>query len=282
MTTFASKLDSATDEMKEEIRNIYNRLATEYDERIPGSGPADELFTATESAFLLDRVQPGEHVLDIGCGTGRFTVPMAESGAQVSGLDLSQGMLDVLGAKLSDKGLKADLRQGDMSRMPFPDNSFDVVTSMLALMHVPLADRPAVFREVSRVLKPGGRMLLGVKNGIFERLFTGDRFATVDITDVDNKRLIFTGTGDGKQGNEFEAAWYSFTPQELNLLFGRVGMTVTNIQGNIPLGVWLAQEVLADPRIRAAVSAIESTLADVPPFNHFGYHLLVEAVKPEV
>jgi ubiquinone/menaquinone biosynthesis C-methylase UbiE len=277
MTTYATEPNISA--VKEEVKAVYDRIAKEYDERIPGAGPADDLFTENEIAFLLSKIEPGQKVLDIGCGTGRFTVPLAEIGADTSAVDISAGMLEVLSEKLADRGLSADLRLGDMCQLPFPDATFDVVTSFLALMHLPLADRPAVWREVRRVLKPGGRMILGVKNGIFERLFKGDRFAAVDVTDVDAKKLIFTGCDNGAQ---YEAAWYSFTPQELNTLFAQVGMSVTHLKGNIPFAVWLASEILEDPRAGGLVRTLEATLADVPPFNYLGYHLLVEAVKPEV
>lgn len=277
MTSYASR-PRAAQTVKEQIQSVYNDIAGEYDQRIPGAGPADDMFTATEIQFLLSKIQPGERVLDIGCGTGRFTVPLAELGTDVSALDISTGMLEILRGKLDAKGLAADLQQGDMAHLPFPDNSFDVVTSFLALMHIPLEDRPAVFREVRRVLKPGGRMILGVKNGIFERLFQGDRFAAVDVTDVEAKKLLFTNT---RNGNDYEAAWYSFTPQELDRLFARVGMTVCHLKGNIPFAVWLANEVLHDPRAATLVQTLEHIVADIPPFNYLGYHLLVEAVKPE-
>ncbi|WP_439681202.1 class I SAM-dependent methyltransferase [Embleya sp. MST-111070] len=264
---------------KETVRSVYLRVAEEYDERIPGNGPSDDLFTQAERDFLLGKIRPGERVLDMGCGTGRFTVPMAERGARLSGLDISRSMLDVAERKLSERGLAADLREGDMAAIPFPDASFDTVTSMLALMHIPIADRPAVFAEVRRVLRPGGRMLLGVKNSVFERMFTGDRFASVDVTDVANKQLLFTNT---RSGDEYVAPWFSFSPHELTVLFATVGMTVTQLRGNSPIAVWLADEVLADKTVAGFVAGMERFLADAAPFNTLGYHLLVEAIKPAI
>lgn len=272
-----SQVEEAAAAAKSTVRSVYDQIAGEYDERIPGEGPSDEIFTDTEREFLLGRISSGERVLDLGCGTGRFTVPLAESGAAVTGLDLSQGMIEIARRKLADRGLHAEMQQGDMAHMPFPDGSFDTVTSMLALMHIPLEDRQAVFLEVSRVLKPGGRMLLCVKNSVFERLFTGDRFASVDVTDVENKELVFTDTRDGK---ERTAPWYSFAPDEIARLFARAGMMVSHIRGNSPVSVWLADEVLSNAEIRQAVQRVERALSDVPPFSHLGYHLLAEAVKP--
>ncbi|MFI8933305.1 class I SAM-dependent methyltransferase [Streptomyces sp. NPDC053474] len=281
MTTFQQPTNVSNrhlhaEEQKDTVRTVYEQVAAEYDERIPGAGACDDLFTQSEHEFLFESIRSGEKVLDIGCGTGRFTVPMADKGADVSGLDISRPMLDVAERKLRERGLSADLREGDMAHLPFADASFDTVTSMLALMHIPLQDRPAVFAEVHRVLRPGGRMLLGVKNSVFEEMFTGDRFASVDVTDVESKRLLFTKT---RSGQEYVAPWYSFSPRDLTTLFAAVGMTVTRLRGNSPIAVWLADEVLRDEAVRSFVSKAERFLAEVPPFNHFGYHLLVEAVK---
>jgi ubiquinone/menaquinone biosynthesis C-methylase UbiE len=274
-----SILESASNQVAREkalVRSVYQQIAAEYDERIPGSGPTDEGFTQAERDFVLGKVHAGHTVLDMGCGTGRFTVPMAATGALVTGLDISREMLDVTHAKLSEHGLSADLREGDMARLPFDDNSFDIVTSMLALMHIPLSDRGRVFAEASRVLRPGGRLILGVKNSLFEQFFKGDRFAAIDVTDVDGKQLRFTKT---RSGSDLAAPWYSFSPQELQALFAASGMVMTHLRGNSTISVWLADEVLRDNSVAAAIRALEKNLSDVPPFNYLGYHLLAEAVK---
>ncbi|WP_156727712.1 methyltransferase domain-containing protein [Streptomyces apocyni] len=277
MTILENAPTGLAEEQKVAVRSVYQEVAAEYDERIPGSGPTDEGFTQAERDFVLSKVRAGQKVLDMGCGTGRFTVPMAEAGVQVTGLDISRAMLDVTEAKLSARGLSGDLYEGDMAHLPFEDNSFDVVTSMLALMHIPLEDREAVFAEVARVLRPGGRLVIGVKNGLFEQFFKGDRFAAVDITDVEAKQLLFTKTRGGK---DLTAPWYSFTPQDLNALCAASGMTVTHLRGNSTISAWLADEVLQDNGVAGVVRALEKNLGDVPPFNHLGYHILVEAVKP--
>ncbi|MER7759606.1 methyltransferase domain-containing protein [Streptomyces sp. NPDC097619] len=270
-------LSGLAEAQKSQVRSVYQEIATEYDERIPGEGVSDDLFTASEHDFVLSKVRAGQKVLDIGCGTGRFTVPMAAAGAEVSGLDISRAMLDVTAGKLAARGLTADLREGDMAHLPFEDASFDVVTSMLALMHIPLGDRQAVFAEIARVLKPGGKLVIGVKNSLFEQFFKGDRFAAVDITDVEAKTLLFTKTRGGK---DLTAPWYSFSPQELNSLCATSGMIVTHLRGNSTISAWLADEVLADSGVAGVVRTLEKNLGDVPPFNYLGYHILVEAVKP--
>ena len=269
--------DIGSQQERAQVREVYETIAGEYDERIPGNGVVDEIFTESETAFLLGKVGPGDDVLDMGCGTGRFTIPLAERARSVSGLDLSPMMLLSARKKLADRGLEADLREGDMADMPFPDASFDVVVSMLALMHIPRQDRQKVFHEIARVLRPGGRLLIGVKNSLFERMFRGDRFAAVDVTDVESEELVFTGT---RSGENMIAPWHSFSPDELTSLSAVAGLCLVHLRGNSSISAWLADAVLADTGVRSAVRHVEKVLADIPPFSHLGYHLLAEAVKP--
>jgi SAM-dependent methyltransferase len=259
-----------------QVRKVYETIADEYDERIPGNGVVDEIFTDSEADFLLGKVRSCDDVLDLGCGTGRFTLPLAERARSVSGLDMSPMMLATARKKLADRGLEADLHEGDMADLPFDDASFDVVVSMLALMHIPRQDRQQVFSEAARVLRPGGRLLIGVKNSLFERMFRGDRFAAIDITDVESEELIFTRTRSGK---DMVAPWHSFSPDELASLSAVAGLTLVHLRGNSSISAWLADAVLADIGVRSAVQRIETVLADIPPFSHLGYHLLAEAVK---
>lgn len=259
------------------IKTVYEEIANEYDERIPGSTASDKLFTETEFNFLLNRINSSDNVLDMGCGTGRFTIPIAQKARKTTGLDISAAMLAKADEKSQKLSLNIDFQEGDMANMPFEDSSFDVITSMLALMHIPLENRQQVFVEASRVLKPGGRMIVSVKNSIFERLSSVDRFASVDITDIEDKQLIFTAT---KSGKELTAPWYSFSPQELNTLFSVAGLNVVQLKGNIPLSAWLSDKVLEDTSVRDVISKFEKILGDIPPFNYFGYHIIAEAVKP--
>ncbi len=154
---------------------------------------------------------------------------------------------------------------------------YDVVTCMLTLMHILPENRLQIFQEMNRVLKPGGKLILSVKNALFERLSKTDRFASSDITDSDQKRLIFTNT---RSGEHITAPWYSFSPQDIETLCVYVRMSVTHLRGNTPFSAWIADSLLKDPKVYAAISQIEDIVGDVPPFNYFGYYLLVEAIKP--
>ena len=116
---------------------------------------------APVAADLLEaaRLQPGERVLDVACGTGVVTRLAAErvgaSGA-VAGLDVNPAMLAV--ARRESPGVR--WYEASAESMPLPDASFDVVLCQMGLQFV--ADKLAALREIRRVLAPGGRALISV------------------------------------------------------------------------------------------------------------------------
>ena len=99
------------------------------------------------------RVGPGTSVLDVGCGAGLTLVLAAERGALVSGLDVSPGLLGVARERLPG----ADLRDGDMESLPFPDGAFDAVVGVNAFQFA--GDPRLALREAARVTRPGGRVI---------------------------------------------------------------------------------------------------------------------------
>ncbi len=105
---------------------------------------------------------PGEHILDLGCGTGIFTDQVLEKGARVTGLDISIPMVQAGAWKLSDRnfgGLCAD-----MTALPFGDDTFDKVYSMTAVEFI--EDAQTVVREMERVARPGATLVLTTLNAL--------------------------------------------------------------------------------------------------------------------
>jgi ubiquinone/menaquinone biosynthesis C-methylase UbiE len=100
---------------------------------------------------------PGRHVLDVGCGTGADLQFYARAGCHVHGVDVSPTMLKVARKRL---GEQADLKLCNAAQMPFQNESFDLILASYTLHEMPFELRPAVVEEMTRVVKPDGRILL--------------------------------------------------------------------------------------------------------------------------
>jgi len=113
----------------------------------------------TKTAFELFQFRKGEKVLDIGCGTGNFSIKLAKKGAEVVGIDVSEAMLAKARKKAEKKNLNIKFYKNDVTSLDFEDNSFDAVFSMAAVEFID--DIKKAFKEMKRVVKPGGKILLG-------------------------------------------------------------------------------------------------------------------------
>ena len=111
----------------------------------------------------LARLQPGEAVLDVGCGTGTLAMVAKERvGATgcVSGIDASVQMIARARRKAARRGLSLDFQVGVIEQLAFPDQSFDVVLSTMMMHHLPDDLKRQGLGEIARVLKAGGRLLV--------------------------------------------------------------------------------------------------------------------------
>ncbi|HWN71815.1 MAG TPA: class I SAM-dependent methyltransferase [Haliangium sp.] len=138
-------------EDENELTTQYDSLARDFyalEAADPSSGHHREKFYAR-----LDFIAPGARLLDLGCGGGKDLVHYRGLGAVVHGVDSSPEM--VSSARQRVPG--ADVLVSVLDRIPFPDQHFDVVLSKYAIQSV--ADVGAVFREIHRVLAPGGTLM---------------------------------------------------------------------------------------------------------------------------
>lgn len=110
-------------------------------------------------ALGLVALKAGQRFLDVAAGTGGLSLPAARLGAQVLATDWSPAMIERFQARVRDEGLRdAEARVMDCHALDLPDDSFDVTGSQFGVMLVP--DQPRALREMVRVTRPGGRVLV--------------------------------------------------------------------------------------------------------------------------
>jgi ubiquinone/menaquinone biosynthesis C-methylase UbiE len=111
----------------------------------------------------LARLEPGDSVLDVGCGTGSLAIVVKRKvggQGQVSGIDASPEMIARATAKAANAAIDVSFKMAVAEALPFADATFDAVLSTLMLHHLPRKVRQECLSEIQRVLKPGGRLLV--------------------------------------------------------------------------------------------------------------------------
>ncbi len=122
-----------------------------------------------QSIADLIQYQPGEQVLDVGCGTGSLALVAQErvgEGGSVHGIDPAPRQIDRARVKAARRGLSVDFQLGVIENLPFPDQTFDVVQSTFAIDHVPTDLQRQGLKQIARVLKPGGRLFIMITGSV--------------------------------------------------------------------------------------------------------------------
>lgn len=122
---------------------------------------ADEV--ETELAFSLFTPEPGSRVVDVGCGTGNFSIKLARKGLEVVGVDVSRHMLKKAQEKVKklDEDLEISFQQMDAKNLDFSEASFDAAFSMATIEFIPDEDKKDFVQEMLRIVKSGGKVLVG-------------------------------------------------------------------------------------------------------------------------
>lgn len=133
-----------------------------------------EANTTATAARLVKRagIRPGQHALDVACGTGVVSVTAARRGARVTGLDLTPELLERARENARTAGVEIEWVEGDVEKLPFGDAMFDAVLSQYGHMFAPRPDFAVA--EMLRVLKPGGTIAFSTWP---PELFVGRMFA---------------------------------------------------------------------------------------------------------
>jgi SAM-dependent methyltransferase len=116
----------------------------------------DQQLPTYEAALRRVSLEPGQDVLDVGCGVGAFLRLVAERGARPFGIDASEALVELARRRLPD----ADLRVGDMEDLPYPNDSFDLVTGFNSFFFA--NDLVGALREAARVAKRGAPVVIQV------------------------------------------------------------------------------------------------------------------------
>ncbi|MDE2227816.1 MAG: class I SAM-dependent methyltransferase [Alphaproteobacteria bacterium] len=125
------------------------------------AAPLGRITEAIEQRLVFDMIGElaGVRLLDAGCGDGVLVCAAAAKGAVATGIDLNPAMLAAGRMRAARTGVRATFLDGRVERLPFASGSFDVVVSVTVLCFV--SDAAAAVRELARVLRPGGRLVLG-------------------------------------------------------------------------------------------------------------------------
>jgi len=146
---------------RQEDRVARERWDKIYREVPPEDIPWDE---GQPSDILVDLVRQGKvkkgAALDICCGTGHNTLFLAQEGFQVAGIDISPTAVSAARERCQQAGVSCQLEPGNAVRLPYPDNSFDLVFDRGCFHHIPPQEREAFIQGVRRVLKEGGKYQL--------------------------------------------------------------------------------------------------------------------------
>ncbi|SHE94551.1 Methyltransferase domain-containing protein [Fodinibius roseus] len=228
-------------------KRIFNSIYLKTDADVVG----DDKITESEVTIFheLLEVKNGHSLLDLACGQGRHLIELAKRGDyNLFGLDRSRYLLQRAKSNAKKRGAAVNLKEGDARKLPYAADSFDFVTILgnsFGYFEVPEEDAK-ILKEVFRVLKPGGKLLMDIADGSFLRKnFIPRSWEWIDKKHfvcrerslaADNRRLIsrevVTHTDTGVIVDQFYAERL-YTEEELEMLVDKVGFREIQLHGNI-------------------------------------------------
>jgi ubiquinone/menaquinone biosynthesis C-methylase UbiE len=160
----------------------------------------------SHATHLLPHLAPGQSLLDFGCGPGTITVGLARAVApgELHGIDMEESQIELARAAAASGGHdNATFHVGDVTRLPFEDDTFDVAHCHTVLTHVP--DTQATLKEVRRVLKPGG--IVASREMIAAASFMSPAPGSLEGAWETLAKLIAANRGHPQMGKELKASF---------------------------------------------------------------------------
>lgn len=147
--------------MAKTAKQFYSELGCNGLSRRKSSG-----YTRSELSYLTKLIKPDQSILDLACGYGRFTVPLARKGYKIEGIDVTPALIECARRNAKRKGVIVSFKTGDMCDLPYDENTFDVVICMWSAFSeiVPQQDQIKVLSEMRRVLTPSGFSFIELRN----------------------------------------------------------------------------------------------------------------------
>jgi cyclopropane fatty-acyl-phospholipid synthase-like methyltransferase len=145
---------------KRQTMRAYNELAAEV---VPGFDQFFEAHGRLEADYFLAHLEPGDVILDLGCGAGGASHYFAGKGYTPLSADLSEAMLRECQRRGLDRGIRLDLEA-----LPFGRHSVDAIWAHTSLLHVPKARLTRALEGLNTVLRPGGAIFIALKQGTGE------------------------------------------------------------------------------------------------------------------
>lgn len=145
-------------------RRAWDARAERWDATAEASVTAPDRQADLDRIWAALRLRAGARLLDAGCGSGQFAIAFAERGARVTAVDLSPEMIRRARGHAAARGADVEWRIGDVTTLAEPFAVYDAIHARVLFQFLP--DIPAALRELRRVLKPGGRLLVSVPGAL--------------------------------------------------------------------------------------------------------------------
>lgn len=204
------------------VRTAYDTVAEAYSEALPDTSFEAPLDMAMINDFCARlRAAPGRKVIDAGCGAGRLSVRLAEAGLDVTGVDLSPGMVRV--AQRSHPGLAFEV--GELTALPAADAAADGILAWYSIIHASPPELRQIVREFWRALRPGGWALIAFQAGsgqrTIERAYGHDVVLRAELHTPDDVARRFTEQGFALEVQLVRAAREGEKHPQAMLLMGK-------------------------------------------------------------